>query len=122
MNYSILPGGKRARLLDPHYFLIAGQVVCIPAGFEWDGATGPTRALRGLLGLNRFGEHDQATAEYDYVYKHEGILDDGSLIITRQQSDDLFIRRLMYLGWKGSRLNTTGFGVRFFGFFYWPQL
>ena len=121
MNYSILPGGKRARLLDPHYFLIAGQVVCIPAGFEWDGATGPNAVLRLVLGLNRFGEHDQATAEHDFVYERKGKLPDG-VVITRNQSDQLFRDRLSGIRWKGIRLKIAHRGVRFFGFFYWNQL
>jgi hypothetical protein len=122
MNYTILPGGKRARLLQPHYFKIEGQWVFIPAGYQWDGATGPSRLLRTFLGLNRFGAHDQATAEHDFVYEKEGNLDQGGKKISRKASDELFIRRLAAIKWKGKRLDLARLGVRFFGFFYWREI
>lgn len=105
---------------EPVYFSINGQQYIIPVGFEWDGATGAGWLTRFLVGLNRFGGMDRATCIHDWIYESEGKFSQGN--ITRKQADGLFKNELYKAGYEGFRLNAIYRSVRFFGFFYWPQL
>lgn len=117
---SIQINKREKQLLSDFEFCIKGTEFVIPSGYIWDGATAGGWFTRLMVGLNRFGDMDEATLKHDYIYFWEG--DIGPLKITRKEADQEFKKDLQKIRFKGLRLFLIYRFVRFFGVFYWVQI
>jgi hypothetical protein len=102
--------------------------IFIPAGFEYDGASVP-RFLWTLLGISPDGLHRAAALVHDWLYRHAGLLPDGSFWKDghqvnsfpwqREQVDKLFANMLAEYGVGKFRRRSMYLGVRAGGWRAW---
>lgn len=91
-------------------------VVCVPAGFQSDGASVP-RVVWTLVGLRPDGPIRAAALIHDYIYRSKGVVEVSSVVgaktldISRKNADRIFLS-LMRAAGMGGRANIAYWAVR----------
>lgn len=112
---SILPVATRKyELANDYTFTFHGHRVTIPAGFTYDGASVP-RFLWWFIPPD--GPHRAAALIHDYLYMNKGVV--AHLLISRKQTDDLFLAHLKDSGIKPYKTKMMYWAVRLGGGFLW---
>ncbi len=107
----IKENGDLYRLEESYCYELLGVRLCVPAGFEYDGAS-YSRIL-----FQRDGVHRAACLVHDYLYTMKGEI--GPLVYTRYQADQCFKRLLKEAGVKNLHVFLAYSAVRLFGGVYW---
>ena len=99
------------RLVKPFRVFIGDRWLEIPAGFESDGASTPSRVELPSWGH----EYAEAAIVHDYLYRNH---QPG---ITRKRADKIFYDIMKYRGCNKYKAKTMYYAVRAFGYFAWKS-
>ena len=109
----IKESGALYELNQPYSFQMGLEIIVIPKGFKYDGAS------YAKLLFQRDGIHRAACLVHDYLYEHEGKI--GNITYTRKRADVKFRQMLLAAGVKSWHVWASYTAVRLFGTVYWDE-
>lgn len=101
-------------------FTLRGQTFVIPKLFEYDGMSIP-RAVRSISGLEQDGPHRLADLFHDWAYGHQGLIPGTSLVLSRQECDDIHRQLCLAAGMNRQICDTIHFFLGLFGQLAWDR-
>lgn len=107
----IKENGDLYELSQPYSFHLGLDLIVIPKGFKYDGAS-----FAKFL-FQRDGIHRAACIVHDYLYENEGQI--NNVIYTRYEADRKFKKMLEQYGVKRWHVALSYAAVRIFGNIFW---